>query len=107
MIDRIIPLAHLTILILNSLSFSKISYTTIQESQTFKTISRKNKIPNMTIEEYCTLDNVTLLKNLCPRLQYLTIDISPNYHQDQYIVTILVICFHCIFKMQINYRGRG
>jgi hypothetical protein len=75
---------NIVTLILNSISFFKISHTSIQESQTFEIVSKKNKITNMTIEDNDKLENIKVLNKLCPRLQHLTIGMSSynhDYHQ--------------------------
>ncbi|CAF0858351.1 unnamed protein product [Adineta steineri] len=85
-LDQIIPLIQLTELIINypkfcigklvellyyspnirtlllhSISFDKISSVSIQESQTFEIVSKKNRITNITITKYDALENVRLL----------------------------------------------
>ncbi|CAF3888017.1 unnamed protein product, partial [Adineta steineri] len=81
-LDQIIPLIQLTELIINypkfcigklvellyyspnirtlllhSISFDKISSVSIQESQTFEIVSKKNRITNITITKYDALEN--------------------------------------------------
>jgi hypothetical protein len=102
-LDRIIPLIQLTklniqcqnfcfgkvidllyfspniqTLILNSISHTKINALSIQQSITFQSVSNTNKILNVRIEQNCTMENVKLIIELCPRLQYLAINIDYN-----------------------------
>ncbi|CAF1153630.1 unnamed protein product [Adineta steineri] len=60
-------------LILHSISFNKITSQLIQQSQTFETVSKKNRITNITIAESYTWEHMKLLCNLCSQLQRLTI----------------------------------
>ncbi|CAF3824035.1 unnamed protein product [Rotaria sordida] len=63
------------ILIINSISLTKISSTSIQQTQTFQIICKKNKIINLMIEEISTHECLLLFIKLCPRLEQFTFQI--------------------------------
>ncbi|CAF1570194.1 unnamed protein product, partial [Rotaria sordida] len=53
----------------------KINSTSIQQTQTFQTICKINKITNLIIKEIATQECILLFIKLCPRLEQLTIQI--------------------------------
>ncbi len=64
------------IILESSISFSKISLISIQQTQTFQTIFNDNKIQNMIFKKDSTVESVRLFYKLCPRLEQMTIDLN-------------------------------
>ncbi|CAF2116730.1 unnamed protein product [Rotaria magnacalcarata] len=74
-----------------SVDESQLSFT--QTSETFRLLSSRNNIRNLTVKSLCTLQQVEFLVQLCPRLQHLDIHVS---HED----------FQSIIKYFLrNYEG--
>jgi len=71
---------NIHILIINSISLSKINSDSIQETQTFQTIFNENKITNIIFKEDSTLQCIQLFQKLCPRLEQITIDLTRYDH---------------------------
>ncbi|CAF3801350.1 unnamed protein product, partial [Rotaria sp. Silwood1] len=63
---------NLNLLKLRRTSIKDTEYELIQQSEFFQMISNKNMIKNLVIDECCTLKNIQLFVDLCPRLQQLT-----------------------------------
>lgn len=61
---------------IDSISFKKINSQTIQETRTFQTVSKENKITNLMLKGHSTSDSLQLFINLCPRLEQLSLDTS-------------------------------
>ncbi len=99
-LKRIIPLKQLTTLIIDNENFcfeqliNLLSSTSnvhtltfncqsiketnsklLQQTETFRLLSETNKIRNVTIRERYSIENIKLLVTLCPRMQYLIIDV--------------------------------
>ena len=55
---------------LNSIQFDG------QQSETFILASKTNTVTSVTVEQECALDQIQLLTNLFPRVEYLTINLS-------------------------------
>ncbi|CAF0925380.1 unnamed protein product [Rotaria sp. Silwood1] len=70
---RFIP--NIDTLIFKSMPFYRNNCISIQQTETFRLVSNKNRITNVTFKEVCTLEKLRLLVALCPRLQSLTIKI--------------------------------
>ncbi|CAF3266312.1 unnamed protein product [Rotaria sp. Silwood2] len=66
------------ILIINSISLTKISSTSIQQTQTFQTIHKINKITILMIREISIQECLLLFIKLCPRLKQFTVQIPLN-----------------------------
>ncbi|CAF5001166.1 unnamed protein product, partial [Rotaria sp. Silwood1] len=66
---------NIHILIINSISLTKVSSTSIEQTQTFQAICNTNKITNLTIKESTTKECILLFIKLCPQLQQLTVGI--------------------------------
>ncbi|CAF1174255.1 unnamed protein product [Rotaria sordida] len=71
-------------LILHSLLLNEIDRTSLKNDSTFRMTSNKNKITNLTVKSMCTLEEVKLFVELCPRLQHLSMKIL----QEDFISTI-------------------
>jgi hypothetical protein len=65
---------HLHTLIFESMPFYKNDYMSIEESETFRLVSNTNAITEVTFTDKCTLEKLQLLLTLCPRVQHLTIN---------------------------------
>jgi hypothetical protein len=53
-------------------------YMSIKENKNFQLVSNTNIIRNVTCSTQCTLEQIKLLLALCPKLRYLTINISDS-----------------------------
>jgi hypothetical protein len=121
-LSGIIPLKHLTTLVIDSDSFvweqlirllrftpnihtltldcqsiEKKDLVSIQQSETFRLVSSTNTITSVTIKERYTSENTRLLVTLCPRLQHLIIDV--NEHCIESIVRFI------LSKCKTNLQG--
>ena len=65
-------------LIFQSMSFYANDVISTQQSEIFRLVSNTNTITDITLNYCCSLQKLQLLVALCPRLQYLTINISLN-----------------------------
>lgn len=93
-LNRIIPVRQLTQLIIDCQHFSfehliellsltsnmhTLKFNSIQfydqQNETFVLVSKTNTVTNVTVEQECTLDQIRLLTNLFPRVEYLTINL--------------------------------
>ncbi|CAF3532321.1 unnamed protein product [Rotaria sp. Silwood1] len=81
--DQLIKLLRFTsnihTLTFDSQSIDKSNSMMIQQSETFRLVSNTNNITNVTIKERYSSENTELFVALCPRMQYLTIDIYAQY----------------------------
>lgn len=67
---------------LNSIQFyEKIDYVSVQQSETFLLVSKRNIVTNVTIEQECTLHQIQLFTNLFLRVEYLTLNLSKENSQ--------------------------
>ncbi len=71
---------NIQILIIHSISLTKINLNQIRQTQTFQTIFKKNKITNVTLTKDLNLETMQLFFNLCPRLEQLTINLDRHDH---------------------------
>jgi len=77
--DEIVKLLRFTpnlhTLKLDHLSTYETSLKLIQESDAFQYLSNKNKIINLEIRLWCSLEEIQLIVNLFPKLEYLKIGV--------------------------------
>ncbi|CAF5028218.1 unnamed protein product, partial [Rotaria sp. Silwood1] len=73
--DEIIKLLRFTpnlyVLKLDLLSMKEIKSNFIEQSENFQYVSKINKIKNLIIREWCSLNQIQLIVNLFPQLEYL------------------------------------
>ncbi|CAF4781932.1 unnamed protein product [Rotaria socialis] len=80
-------------LVIHFFSVDKDQLLFTQTSGTFRLLSSRNNIRNLTVKSLCTLQQFEFLVQLCPRLQHLDIHVS---HED----------FQCIIKYFLrNYEN--
>jgi len=96
LIDLLYFSPNINVLMINSISLSKISSSSIQQSQTFQTIFNENKIKNLIFKEDSTLECIQLFTNLCPRLEQLTIELNRYYRKSVFELLTNIIHSHHI-----------
>ncbi len=67
---------HMHTLKFDSIQFYETNSVSVQQSETFILASKTNTVTKVTVEQECTLDQIQLLTNLFPRVEYLTINLS-------------------------------
>ena len=75
LIELLYSMANIHTLVLESMPLYGITKDSIEQNETFRVISNRNTITNITFKDLCTLDQIQLLIALCPRVQHLTIHI--------------------------------
>jgi hypothetical protein len=95
---------NIYILTINSISLTKISSTSIQQTQTFQTISNENKIKNLIFKKDSTFECIQLFTNLCPRLEQLTIELARQYYHGSMLesLTNIIRSDHVPFLCFLN-----
>ncbi len=68
--------SHMHTLKFDSIQFYEPDSVSVQQSETFILASKTNTLTNVTVEQECTLDQIQLLTNLFPRVEYLKINLS-------------------------------
>ena len=95
-------------LIFPSILFFQDNYLSIEQSETFRRVSRTNIITHIIYNDVCTLEKVKLLVALCPRIQNLSI--CTGHELEKPIIRFLLnrsnsntrhLCFLCIRECQI------
>ncbi|UJR13138.1 hypothetical protein I4U23_000162 [Adineta vaga] len=74
LIELLTYIPNLHTLIFQIMSLYEENKISIEQSETFQSVSKTNSIKNMICRQRCTLEKVKLLVMLFPRLQHLTID---------------------------------
>lgn len=69
---------NIRMLVLKSISLSKISLNQIRLSQTYQTIHKVNQINQVTLGEESNFDAIELFYQLCPRLEQFNINVSQH-----------------------------
>ncbi|CAF1367157.1 unnamed protein product [Rotaria sordida] len=97
-------------LVLNCTSLCEASFIFIlQYNKNFQLISKINKIFNLIILTECTFEVTKLLVNLCPQLQYLTINIK----KDDFVRTLQFLlskdshCSRHLFSVCLQYISKN
>ncbi|CAF1202233.1 unnamed protein product [Rotaria sordida] len=80
--DQLLELLSITLNIqtlkLYSIRLYQSNPISIQQTEFFRLVYNGNKITSLTISHICSLDKYELLVTLCPRLQYMILNISIN-----------------------------
>lgn len=74
LIDLLYFCPLIQILSVDSLSFSKVKSTSIEQTETFKTISKQNQIRKITLKDHSDVQMIEFFNKLCPRLHQMIID---------------------------------
>lgn len=75
LVELLYLMPNIHTLVLESMPLYGITKDGIEQNETFRVISNRNTIANVTFKDVCTLDQIQLLIALCPRVQHLTIHI--------------------------------
>ena len=70
-------------------SLDSTNSTTFQQSETFRLLSQTNKITKLTMRERFSTENLKLFLALCPRMQYLIIDV--HVHELESAVQLILL----------------
>ncbi|CAF4187706.1 unnamed protein product [Rotaria sordida] len=95
--------------------FNEMNSKLIQQNETFQYVSMTNKIKNFEIHEICTLEEIVMIVNLFPQLEYLKTEMmrkdieliirflfSKNNHQTHYLYYLCILEIPKIYLKKLN-----
>jgi hypothetical protein len=81
MIKVLSSIPNIETLVVQSVYFCKSCLASIQQTETFQSVSKRNKIKNLTLYPRYTSEEMKLFIHLCPRLEFITMQPADNHFE--------------------------